>query len=343
MKQNLQPENLQPEDSIKMPEPEMPETKKSKAPLIGMISLGALAVAGVTFGIISLINANSKSAEIEELNAKVNLLQQETGTQIIEKDEDGTAITVVAPAANQSGVFGEKDLETRTILAELKATLDAIAGSSAEYVDFEAVSKDERESKCTYESHTTFDSLKTATLLDKSYSIRYDSNSVDEPLLVEDKVAEKLTSLGFTEIKPTAWIWSNSIYINPDSNIICSVNYFGTSCGYYKWVYDETITLVNQLAEAYKNKEGEYPGVVELCEYSTIKNSKVPPYQTIDVSFHGGGGSFYRVSPSAEWQFFGGGQTAFSCDEYNTQDLKNVYAGEVCYDEVSGTNLTVQP
>lgn len=97
MKQNSQPENLQPEDSIKMPEPEMPEAKKSKAPLIGMISLGALAVAGVTFGIISLINANSKSAEIEELNAKVNLLQQETGTQIIEKDEDGTAITVVAP------------------------------------------------------------------------------------------------------------------------------------------------------------------------------------------------------------------------------------------------------
>ncbi len=328
-------QNLQPENTITG----IPETKKSKAPLIGMISLGVLAAAGITFGIISLINANSKSAEIEKPDTEV--AQQEAGTQIVEKGD--ATIAVVEPAANQSGIFGEKDLETRTILAEIKATLDAIAGSSAEYVDFEVISKDERESKCSYESYTIFESLKTVTLLDKSYSIRYDSNSVDEPLLVEDKIDKKLASLGFAETKPTTSIWSSRIYTNPDSNIICSVNYFGTSCGYYKWVYDETITLVNQLAEAYKNKEGEYPGVITLCEYSTIEDSSVSPYQTIGVSFDGAGGSFYRVSPSAEWQFFGGGQTAFSCDKYNTQDLKNAYAGEVCYDEVSGTNLTVQP
>lgn len=314
--------------------------KKPRGLIIATIITSIIALISVIFTIVTLIRADKKSAEISELNAKINLLQQETGTYA---NKNGTTITIVEPAANQSGVFGVKDLETRIVLAEVKATLDAIAGSSAEYVDFEAISKDERESKCSYESYTIFEPLKTVTLLDKSYSIRYDSNNVDEPLLVEDKIAKKLASLGFAETKPTTSIWSSRIYTNPDSNIICSVNYFGTSCGYYKWVYDDTITMVNQLAEAYKNKEGEYPGVITLCEYSTIEDSSVSPYQTIGVSFDGAGGSFYRVSPSAEWQFFGGGQTAFSCDEYNTQDLKNAYAGEVCYDEVSGTNLTVQP
>ena len=325
------------------PEPVLAKNSAPKKPrglIIATITASVIALISVVFTIVTLIEVDKKSAEISELNAKINLLQQETGTYA---NKNGTTITIVEPAANQSGVFGVKDLETRIVLAEVKATLDAIAGSSAEYIDFEAISKDERESKCSYESYTIFEPLKTVTLLDKSYSIRYDSNSVDEPLLVEDKIAKKLASLGFTETKPTTTIWSSRIYTNPDSNIICSVNYFETSCGYYKWVYDDTITMVNQLAEAYKNKEGEYPGVITLCEYSTIEDSSVSPYQTIGVSFDGAGGSFYRVSPSAEWRFFGGGQTAFSCDKYNTQDLKNAYAGEVCYDEVSGTNLTVQP
>ena len=334
MEQNSQPENLQPEDSIKMPEPEMPEVKKSKAPLIGMILLGALAVAGVTFGIISLINANNKSAEIEELNAKVNLLQQETGTQITEKD--GTTITVVEPAANQSGVFGTKDLETRTILAELKATLDAVASSPSEYAEG-------------FTTLTIFEPLKTATDLDKAYGFKYADINVDEARTLNEKSIEKLVSLGFVKNEKSPlpdYLGGDDDYINPDSNILCSTDRgvpFNVVCGYYKWVNDDVVTLVNQLAEAYKNKEGNYPGVITLRGDDSIKNSSVSPYQTMNVALVGGGGWFYRVSPDSEWLFFTGGNAPATCDEYNTQDLKNAFAGTPCDDLDTKSMSTVQP
>ncbi len=332
MEQNLQPENLQPEDSIKMPEPEMPEAKKSKAPLIGMISLGALAVAGVTFGIISLINANSKSAEIEKPDTEV--AQQETGTQIVEKGD--ATIAVVEPAANQSGVFGTKDLETRTILAELKATLDAVASSPSEYA--EGVT-----------TLTIFEPLKTATDLDKAYGFEYTDINVDEARALNEKSIEKLVSLGFVKNEKSPlpdYLGSDDDYINPDSNILCSTDRgvpFNVVCGYYKWVNDDAVTLVNQLAEAYKNKEGNYPGAIMLRGDDSIKNSSVSPYQTMNVALIGGGGWFYRVSPDSEWLFFTGGNAPATCDEYNTQDLKNAFAGTPCDDLDTKSVSTVQP
>jgi hypothetical protein len=52
---------------------------------------------------------------------------------------------------------------------------------------------------------------------------------------------------------------------------------------------------------------------------------------------------FYRVSPEAEWQYFTATQGLMPCTNYNTEDIRNAFAGETCFDESNGETLTVQP
>lgn len=323
MEQNSQPENLSPEDSIKMPEPEMPEAKKSKAPLIGMISLGALAVAGVTFGIISLINANSKSAEIEELNAKVNLLQREADTQLV------ATVTAIEPAVS-SDVFSVKDAEVRAIVTELSELLTPIAGVAPIDIVTTPITK--------------FDGIHVLTSLEKSYGVRYDTEVIIEDL--NDKTIEKLQSRGFVEDATlSAGLWHH-IYRNND-NILCNVSGyeapFEVSCGYYKWVSDDTINMLNEFVDADKEKSGESPMYLRATESLDIEDSTITPYQRVILSGYNNAELFYRTSPNAKWQYFTGAQAELYCDEYDTDDIRKAYAGEQCYDASTGTQSTVQP
>lgn len=105
------------------------------------------------------------------------------------------------------------------------------------------------------------------------------------------------------------------------------------------WLTEADKDLILELETAYYDKEGRYPSVI--YNIRDIKNSQYEPYQTLMASVGGGVGLFYRTSSEERWRYFTGGQAAPDCNEYDTEDLKKAYAGEVCY---NGTvQSTVQP
>lgn len=125
-------------------------------------------------------------------------------------------------------------------------------------------------------------------------------------------------------------------YVNWETGVICTnitsgmPIYFG--CGHISWLDADEVALANELAGAYLAKEGKPLGSVSV-KVADIENSSVAPYQRLDASIYGAVGLFYRVSPEAKWQFFMGTQSPLSCSDYNTEDLRKAFAGEVCYNE----------
>lgn len=134
-------------------------------------------------------------------------------------------------------------------------------------------------------------------------------------------------------------------YLNASRNIVCGVFedsewVYGNAQDYvyylecaktdWAWLTEDEKELVGELETAYHNKTGEYP--ITLYNYDNeIKDSQYAPYQTLRTEVGGGYGLFYRVGPEEEWQYFAGGQSYLECSEYNTEELKKAYAGEVCY------------
>lgn len=124
-------------------------------------------------------------------------------------------------------------------------------------------------------------------------------------------------------------------YVNWETGVICTnigsgmPIYFG--CGHISWLNKDEAELANELAAAYEAKEGYLMGVIDVSS-DDIVDSKVKPYQRLAAQLYGAVGLFYRVSPEAKWQFFKGTQSPLGCSDYDTEDLKKAYAGEVCYD-----------
>ena len=140
-------------------------------------------------------------------------------------------------------------------------------------------------------------------------------------------------------------------FLNSDKNIVCGTYdgndgqdyYMAIACAKTDWVWltKEKIELVGELETAYFEKTGEYPGNMYGL-VNEIKDSQYAPYQTLRVAIGGGSALFYRVSPDAKWQYFAGGQGLLGCDEYNTEDLKKAFVGDICFDD-SNNESTVQP
>lgn len=70
-----------------------------------------------------------------------------------------------------------------------------------------------------------------------------------------------------------------------------------------------------------------------------IADAKISGYQTAKASVSGptaraggGVGLFYKA-PNQDWKLFKIVQSVLSCSDYNTDDLKNAYAGVTCYEE----------
>ena len=134
-------------------------------------------------------------------------------------------------------------------------------------------------------------------------------------------------------------------YLNSSRNIVCSVSegdeWVSPSNGYeyaflgcaktdWVWLTEADKMLTSELEAAYREKEGEYP-IVLNADTRKIKNSQTSPYQTITTTIKGAAGLFYRTSPDSKWQFFTGTQAVLDCGDYNTEDLKKAYLGEPCY------------
>lgn len=70
-------------------------SKKSKGLLAATIIFAVIAIAGIAAAIYFFIDANNKAAANADLRAKFDLVKMETGAELVEKEENGTTVTVV--------------------------------------------------------------------------------------------------------------------------------------------------------------------------------------------------------------------------------------------------------
>ena len=329
--------NLPNNQNINTPVDAAPAVKrqKSKAPILAATLCGVLAVAGIGFGVYAFLDSNKKGSEIADLKAEIASLKVSTKDSTDDKTADKT--TDEPADEPEEDIFDVKDTEVSSYVAELKKlakdTVDVMGDDSTEH------------SFATY-----FDGLKAATSIEKNYGFTYEPSDIDldQAGLLSNALINKLTNDGFVSFDDARIYPAGPSYINEDTGIACYVSGglpFGLSCGYYKWVSDETVELVNELADAYKASEGKYPHYlgVYASEGFRITDSEISPYQTLTARFENAAALFYRVSPNDEWKYFIGTQAVLNCSDYNTEELKNAFAGDVCYDGGMTANGIVQP
>lgn len=141
-------------------------------------------------------------------------------------------------------------------------------------------------------------------------------------------------------------------FLNSNKKIICGMfneyefdlnrDYVTLTCSNtgWHWLTDAEKAEINELAEAFKDKTGDYPRVIGGI--FNIGESQYEPYQTATVNLGGGRGLYYRVSPEAKWQYVTGGQAVPSCSEFDTEDARKAYLGHPCWDEASGADSEVK-
>lgn len=94
--------NTNPGASLETNNTEATPTKKSKGLLIATVIFAILAIAGIGAGAYFFMDSNNKSTENANLRTKINLLQAETGTELVEKQENDTTVTIVIPSSKES-------------------------------------------------------------------------------------------------------------------------------------------------------------------------------------------------------------------------------------------------
>ena len=303
-----------------------PEKPKSSKGLIATTILFAiLAIAGIAGAIYFFMDANNKAVANADLRAKLDLVTTETGAELVEKDENGTTVTVVeVPEGDDSDV--------KALVKEVYQDLT----SKMPTARFETVFADG--------SIIKISGSDTYTSSNKAYGIvswgsYYDGAIADDVMQNAHTYVEAfLASKGF--IEDSYGYLSQKLFYNSDSQTYCTVSEssfpFSMACSKETWISDEAKSLSLELAEI-----ANFTYVA--ADPSSITDSQVSPYQTITANGGGGALLFYRTSRDADWQFFKATQAILLCSDYNTEDLKNAYAGQMCYDETTGGNLTVQP
>lgn len=163
---------------------------------------------------------------------------------------------------------------------------------------------------------------------------------------MDNDVRRALLDSGFREYGES-FIGIHSEYIDERAGIICGMNGglpYDFVCSSTNW-YDvdvEQWDLLNELAEAYKEKRGDYPITLGVST-DRIVDSGYEKYQKLIGSVSNAMGFFYRVSPESEWRFFTATQAALSCSEYNTDDLRRAFMGEACWNEETQAKDVVKP
>jgi hypothetical protein len=122
----------------------------------------------------------------------------------------------------------------------------------------------------------------------------------------------------------------------PDSPVSGAV----ASCGELD-KYDEAAAAMKPFADILPNV-GESSGLFNLH----IADSATPGHQKawLDLANLAEGGgvlSLFYKKDGGEWQFFKNTQEAPLCSDFNTDDLKNAFRGQTCFDE-NGNDLTVE-
>jgi len=184
-------------------------------------------------------------------------------------------------------------------------------------------------------------------MLDRSYGVRWDLSGLIDNATVYSRALDAVVS-GDLLIKSTQWLESQgfSRYDNPaasdhtylnGSGVICTlgVGYPGMllNCGYIGWFDSKAAEFSNQVAVSSGFEEG---AVLQINpENLKIKDSAYAPYQTMIAYGPRGGTMFYRTSPDEPWQWFQEWttQAVTYCGDYNTDDLKRAFLGDICWFE----------
>lgn len=164
------------------------------------------------------------------------------------------------------------------------------------------------------------------------------SSSAEENV---EALKSRLERAGFSSIGILPYLGSAGpeIYGYSDTRkgIVCSASVGGDDYAILKcakpdwiWLTEEEGALAVELETAYHDKTGEYPRLFENLNIKA-ENSKNSPYQVLRASIGWGNALFYRKGPNDEWQYFASTQEPLKCIEYNTDDLRKAFAGEVCY------------
>lgn len=153
---------------------------------------------------------------------------------------------------------------------------------------------------------------------------------------------------GFKEVVALQNAFWGDAYFENEDGLACTAGLsnsipYVVSCGDTLDVTEEKKTFVKSLAKAYKDKTGKKDVGYLDAKKEDIKDSGVDKYQNIYASGADAAEIFYRKSPDDDWVYFTGTQGVLLCDEdFNTAELKNAFAGTICWDTKANANSTVK-
>lgn len=297
--------------------------KTSKGLLVATIIFAVIAIAGIAAAIYFFIDANNKATANADLRAKLDLVKMETGAELVEKEENGTTVTVVEVTSTRAE-------EVKKIVTQVYDSLTKNISGGTFYTVFGNGSLIKIPDSNIY------------TFSNESYGVTsasyyYDSAIGNTIMQSADSFASAvLTNNGFIEDKETM---SGKLFYNSNTDIYCITSGqslpYSLTCSKATWILAEDRDLSLTLA---KVADVDFISASQ----SAIQDSSVSPYQKLMARGENYAALFYRVSPDSEWQFFTGTQGVLPCSEY-TGDIAKAFAGDTCYDEATGQNSIVQP
>lgn len=298
--------------------PEKP--KKSKGLVITVIIMTIFAIAGIAAAIYFFMDANNKANDNSELKAKLDLIEAETGTELIETEQGGAAVTVVAESTDDA---------VKAIVSKIYDALSEDLPNQRFYRIFDG------------DGIIKIPNSDVYTIAEKSYGVTSGSqtNNHDEIMQKAHPIARSvLTSNGYSMVKEL--MFGDELYYNQNSDIYCWISMssspFSSDCSSGKWLSEENAGLILALAKA---ADTDFVS----ASSKDIQNSSISPYQKLTGRVANAAGLFYRVSPNAEWQFFTGTHVIVDCDKFNTEDLRKAFAGDTCWDDATGQEATIKP
>lgn len=286
-----------------------PEEPKKKTNLVFYIVAGVIGVAAIVAIVIFVIMLTNSKKEEPAKNSEQPVAQEE-------KEEPKKTMTAAEKEAAVKNVLADFKSAAKTAVDDIDLTFQDIYDTNSPYY----LPKN----------------ANTGIMLDKSFGIHFDSQDVEDLTIVEavaEAVLDELDKLGFVEYDEIA-LMGGSQYLDEENNLICSVVTaslpFEVTCGHTSWITTEKLAFINSLAEAYYEKEGEYPSALNASK-SEIVDSVFEPYQRLMASMPDAGAIFYRPSQTANWVFFTAGQAAPTCAEFSKDaGARRAFQGQTC-------------
>ncbi len=339
--------------------PEKKKIKKADKIIIAVLSI--LLLAGIGCSVFFLCNPTIFSNNKNELSHEDEKTEQDNKTsQIDKKDGDGSKQYYQVPENGKDFICtltGDEVLDEQ-IKAVCNVITDAYGYLVSNNPEVDGISYYYDANGPLYQLDY-LDFATAVTPVHYSYEISHTGNS----MVAVDNFASFLidNDFSYTGIDSGTFDDDESIrtYKNDQSGVICSVydNEYSLPhrliCSHEAWYIAEDsqeAELHNGIAKAVKNAVTagmikNMPTSLDIhLDYGTlgIKDSEYEPYQSARVSLLNGWAKFYRVSPDADWVYFKGGNGSdLYCSEYNTEDIKKAFAGDMCFDDDSGEMITI--